>query len=121
MQQAAQAYAQTAQATVHPRELEAALLTKAANRLQTLIDTGALDAEVWREALYYNRQLWVVFATSVTRPENPLPDAIKQNIANLSVFIFRQSMEAQAEQSHQALRSIITINREVAAGLRGDG
>ncbi len=88
--------------------------------MQSLIDTNTNDAEAWREAIYYNRQLWVVFATSVTRPENPLPDMIKQNIANLSIFIFRQGMEAQAGLDRQALRSIIRINRDVAAGLRGE-
>lgn len=118
-QAAAQAYARTAQATVHPRELEASLLTKAAVRLQALVDEGNRDAAAWQAAVHYNRQLWIVFATSVTSAENPLPDEIKQNIANLSVFIFRQGAQAEAERSTAALRPIIDINREIASGLRG--
>ncbi|MCB1490692.1 MAG: flagellar biosynthesis regulator FlaF [Rhodobiaceae bacterium] len=120
MQQAAtQAYARTAQATVHPRELEASLLTKAAMRLQALLDAGTTDPSEWRSAIHYNRQLWVIFATSVTSVDNPLPETIKRNVANLSVFIFRKGLEAERKRTAAALKPIIDINREIAAGLRG--
>lgn len=87
--------------------------------MQALIDDGVRDPASWQSALHYNRQLWVVFATSATTAENPLPEEIKQNIANLSVFIFRQGVKAEAERTPTSLQPIIDINREIAAGLRG--
>lgn len=113
------AYAQTAQKTVHPRELEASLLIKCAARLQKLIDDAVTDRHVWQDAIQYNRQLWVVFATAVTREDSPLPDNVKQNIANLAVFIFRQSLSASSKRDAASIRPIIDINQNIAAGLRG--
>lgn len=118
---AAHAYAQTAQKTVSPRELEATVLMKAASRMQELIDDDQANSDTWEDIVRYNRKLWTVFATSVTRPENPLPDAVKQNIANLAVFVFKQSMTAEADRCVSSVRSLISINCEIAAGLRGNG
>ena len=119
MQQAAMAYAQTAQKTVHPRELEASLLVKCAAKLQKLIDDQETNRHAWHDAIQYNRQLWVVFATAATREDSPLPDMIKQNIANLAIFIFRQSLSASSKRDEASIRPIININRNIAAGLRG--
>ena len=70
------------------------------------------------EALTHNRKLWTVLVTAVTRPENPLPDPIKQNIANLGIFIFGRTLDILAEPRAEQLGILISINRELAAGLR---
>ena len=118
-QAAAQAYAKTAQQTVHPRELEAIALTKAASRLQAAVELEDMSREDWVATLRYNRQLWILFATSVTRPDNPLPDEVKANIANLAIFIFKQSLVAERDRTEASVRPLISINRNIAAGLRG--
>jgi flagellar protein FlaF len=59
-----------------------------------------------------------VFATSATRPENPLPTALKSNIANLALFIFTRQIDIEKEPAPEKLRALISINREVATGLR---
>ena len=69
-------------------------------------------------ALVYNRKLWVIFLQSVTRAENPLPDPIKQNVANLGIFIMNTMMELNSTPLPQKLTPLISINRELAAGLR---
>jgi flagellar protein FlaF len=122
MQKAAQAYSQTAQKTGHPRELEAQLLMRAAAKLQAVKDaTPEADTDVV-SAIRYNRRLWLVFANSVGKPENPLPREIKQNVVSLANFIISHSMKLEFDAAHAAERVgvLININREIAAGLRSN-
>lgn len=121
MHQAAQAYGKVAKDTASPRELEANLLLKAAARLQSVRDgwdekSGDLD-----HALRYNRKLWSIFLVSVTREDNPLPALIRQNVANLGMFVLNQTMALAAEPKREKLGTLININRELAAGLLGRG
>ena len=119
MQNAAQAYSTTAQNTVTPREREAALLIKSAAQLQHVQDNWQDNRESLSHALQYNRKLWTVFVSSVSENENPLPAAIKNNIASLGVFIFRHTVSVHARPDPEKLGVLISINRDVAAGLRG--
>jgi flagellar protein FlaF len=117
-QSAAAAYGRTTQATVQPRDLEAHLLMKSAAQLQTIHDNwedlqGSLD-----DALLYNRRLWGVFLDAVTAEDSPLPKPIAQNVANLGFFIFNHTLKIQLNPERQKLRSLISINKEIAAGLR---
>ncbi len=57
--------------------------------------------------------------TSVTDAENPLPLAIKNNIANLAIFVFERTITVMTEPGPDKLGALVTINREIAAGLRG--
>lgn len=117
--QAALAYNQTAQVSAAPRDLEADLLLKAASRLQTLKDEWPAEKSAVNAALTYNRRLWTVFASSVAGEDNPLPKPIKQNIANLGLFIFNHTITTMSDPSAEKLTTLISINREIAAGLRG--
>jgi len=123
MHHGAQAYASTAKvtSTANPRDLEASLLLKAAARLQTVKDGWPVKSDDLLHALTYNRKLWTVLATAVTRPENPLPLEIKNNIANLGIFIFQRSIEMEFEPKPEKLAILVTINRNIAAGLSGRG
>lgn len=119
MQTAAQAYGKVAKSTANPRELEGTLLLGAAARIQAIRDnwesrSGELDA-----ALLYNRKLWSVFLSSVTREDNPLPREIRQNVANLGVFILSHTLSLATNRRPEQLDSLISINRQLAAGLLG--
>ncbi|MCB1508721.1 MAG: flagellar biosynthesis regulator FlaF [Hyphomicrobiaceae bacterium] len=116
---AAKAYGRTSQQTVNPRELEAALLIKAAARLQSVIDDWENASPTLDEALQYNRKLWSVFVDAVTRSDCPLPAQVAQNIANLGLFVFNQTIALQVQPDENKVRSLITINCEIAGGLRG--
>jgi len=70
-----------------------------------------------QDALFNNRQLWLVFLTSVTREENPLPIEIRQNVANLGLFVLNHTLTMMTDPRREQLDSLININREVAAGL----
>jgi len=116
--QAALAYQTIAKKTVSPRDSEANLLSRSATNLQLVRDAWEIDNSGLDEALDFNRKIWSVFLTSVTGTENPLPDAIKQNIANLGIFVMKQTLEVKAEPAPQKLDTLININRQLAAGLR---
>lgn len=118
MQQAAQAYGQVARKALSPRDLEAQLLIKAAAKLQAARDDFDAKDNAAYEALTYNRKLWTVLSTSATSRDNPLPTEIKNNIASLGVFIMSQTMSAITDPDASKLTVLITINRELAAGLR---
>jgi len=119
MQNAAQAYGSVARKVASPRELEADLLLKAAARLQSVQDDWEKAKPQLTDALLYNRKLWSIFLTSMTEPDCPLPVEIRQNIANLGVFIVNHTFEVMNEPRAESLRVLININREIAAGLLG--
>ncbi|MBO6755875.1 MAG: flagellar biosynthesis regulator FlaF [Roseibium sp.] len=117
--QAAQAYQKTSQVAVSPRELEANLLMKAAARLQLIKDEWDESSFAERdEALGYNRKLWTVLVTSATSAESALPQDIKNNIASLGVFTFKQTVSIMADPEPNKLSVMININRAIAEGLR---
>ena len=122
MHSAAQAYGSIARKIASPRELEADLLLKAASRLQSVHDGWNATETQLSDALLYNRKLWSIFLTSVTEPDCPLPPEVRQNIANLGLFIMNQTMQVMNQPGPERLRSLININRsEIAAGLLGRG
>jgi flagellar protein FlaF len=118
MHQGASAYSRVAQATQSPRELEAGILLKAAMRLQAIRDNWEAKRHELDEALTYNRKLWTILVSSATEAANPLPAAIKQNMANLGIFVFNQTVTLMSEPKPERLGVLININRELAAGLR---
>jgi len=112
------AYQQTAKATESPREREAALLIKAAARLQAIRDTWPTDFDQLPPALTFNRKLWTIFMSSANGADNPLPAQTRQNIVNLGLFVLNQTREMLIEPAPQMLDGMININRQIAAGLR---
>ena len=118
MHNATQAYGRVAKQIANPRDLEATLLLQAASRLQAASDSKNRKPEL-DDALLFNRKLWSIFLTSVTNTDNPLPAAIRQNVANLGLFVMNQTMTTLGDPRPEQVGSLIAINREVAAGLMG--
>lgn len=116
---AAQAYGSVAKQIASPRQLEAQLLLKAAARLQAIQDDWDQSRPSLDQALLYNRKLWAVLVSSVTDPAHQLPAVIRQNVANLGLFVFKQTAFLSAQPRPEPLKSLILINRELAAGLLG--
>lgn len=115
---AARAYQQVGKQTVSPRVLEANLLSRAAAQLQIVRDDWEGKRRELYEALLFNRKLWNIFLTSVTGEQSQLPDKLRENIANLGLFVMKQTVLMQDNPQPQKLDTLININRELAAGLR---
>jgi flagellar protein FlaF len=119
MQQAHQAYGKVAKQTASPRDLEANLLLSAASRLQAVHDDWEGKRPGLSDALLYNRKLWSIFLSAVTKDDHPLPAPVRQNIANLGLFVMNQTVLLSQEPARERLPTLININRELAAGLQG--
>ena len=119
MQGATQAHAAVAGPIADPRAMEADLLLRAALRLEAVHESWDSRRAELDSALRYNRQLWAIFLTSVTSSEHPLPVEIRQNVANLGLFVMNQTTSMLQEPKRAQLGALISINRELAAGLLG--
>jgi flagellar biosynthesis activator protein FlaF len=119
MSHAAQAYARTAQTTAPPREIEAQALLKAARQLQEVQTNWTGPDQKMYKALLFNRRLWSIFLSAVEDNGNPNSMEIRQNIANIGVFVIKQTIEMQMDPDPAKLKSLIDINCNIAAGLSG--
>jgi flagellar biosynthesis activator protein FlaF len=119
MSNAAQAYARTSQTTGTAREIEAQALLKAAKQLRDVQTnwTGP-DAKMYK-ALLFNRRLWTIFLRAAESNDNPHSIEVRQNIANISVFVMHQTIEMQMHPDPAKLKPLIDINCNIAAGLAG--
>ncbi len=124
MHSAAQAYKSVSRQTSSPRELEASLLLQAAARLQAVQETwdnempGGIKPKL-DDALLYNRKLWSVFVSDMADASHPMPRELRQNFLNIGLFVMNQTVSVMSNPRPERLGSLISINREIAAGLLG--
>ena len=121
MSNAANAYARVAQTTAAPRDIEAQALLKAARQLEEVKANWNGPDKRMQEALLFNRRLWTIFMSAAESNDNPQPLEIRQNIANIGVFVMKQTVDMQASPEPEKLNSLIEINCNIAAGLSGRG
>ena len=125
--QGSEAYRQTRQKTAAPRELEAALLLAAAAHLQVVANSLTEERQLrycptFRRAVTFNAKIWTILVTSAMRPDNALPQPMRQSIAELGLFVIGRTAhlfhELSANAAGEAVPVLIEINRLVASGLR---
>jgi len=107
--------------TMSDREIEASVLIKAAIKLKNCQDNwNAEDRDAkLDEALKFNQLMWSIFQSELSRPDNPLPKQIRDDVLSLSMFIDKRIFDVMAYPSAEKLTIIISINLNLAAGLRG--
>ena len=115
-----QAYESVNKSTLSGREIEAAVLTKAARKLQLCQDNwDAEDRHTHLDlALKFNQRIWSIFQGELAREDNPLPRKLKVDLLSLSAIIDRRIFEIMANPAPEKLTIIININNNIAAGLR---
>ena len=116
---AAQAYSRVANTTASPRDIEAKALLMAANKLQSVMTNAEATFEQVSEALMFNRKLWSIFLSEAQRDENPHALDVRQNIANLGIFVLSHTAALQISPQRDHFKPLIEINRNIAAGLSG--
>ena len=119
MSDAAQAYARAANTTVPPREIEARALLKAAKQLHDVATDWTGADERMHAALLFNRKLWVIFMSAAMEEDNPQPREVREKIANIGIFVMKQTSDMQVNPDPNKLLSLININCNIAAGLSG--
>ena len=110
MSQAIRAY----QASSGHRDLraqEADIFHQANGGLRAASDAGPIQRV---RALADNRRLWMAVLDLMRDPTNPLPAALRAGIASVGLAVHR---EMDADRPDFAF--LISINENIAAGLRG--
>ncbi|MCB9948846.1 MAG: flagellar protein FlaF [Rhodospirillaceae bacterium] len=98
-----------------PRVTEARALLNTARGI-----SDAVEKEQPNEllaAIRRNRQLWVMFGTSMMEPDCQLPAQIRLNICQLADFVSSRTLELEVKPEAQRCQILININKEIAAGL----
>lgn len=116
---ATQAYARVANTSATPRELEAQALLMAANKLQEVVSNASVPPERRMHALMFNRKLWSVFLGDALSEGNLQPLEVRQKIVDISMFVLTQTLVLQNHPQIDEFKSLIEINRNIAAGLSG--
>ncbi len=98
------------------RETEARALLNCASKLEAARADGA-SREDFGNAIRHNQKLWTIFQVSLCEPDNQLPPDLKILLLNLSRYVDKVSFRAINEENPDLLRSLININRTIAAGL----
>jgi len=119
MSHAAQAYSRTSQVTGNAREIEAQALLRAAKELRDVQANWAGPNAKMHKALLFNRRLWTIFMSAAESEDNPQPIEVRQNIANISIFVMHQTVDMQLDPDPSKLKPLIDINCHIAAGLAG--
>jgi len=116
-----EAYHHIEKVTGSGREIEAAVLTKAAMKLKECQKNwDAVDRnDRLEEALKFNQKVWSIFQSELTNEDHSMPVELRQNLLRLGGFIDRRIFETMANPSPEKLDMIININCNLAAGLRG--
>jgi len=114
-----QAYETVNKATMSGREIEAAVLNRAALKLKECQNNWNSDDrdERLEAALQFNQQIWTIFQGELVKADNPLPKQIRQNLLALGAYIDKRIFEIMAFPSPEKLDIVIDINRNIAAGL----
>ena len=115
-----QAYETVNKTTMSGREIEAAVLTKAARKLLDCQENwdAADSKEKLNEALKFNQLVWSIFQGELAKEDNPLDRYLRVNLLQLSAFVDRRIFETMADASPEKLTIIININNNIATGLR---
>ncbi len=120
LQAANNAYARASRSALSPREAEAAVLLKAAGRLQAFRGTEITSSIALNEALVFNQRVWTVFASAVADPANPIPDELRRNVTGIALFVFRTIIDTMIEPNARKIETLVRMNHQIAAGLQGD-
>jgi len=117
-----EAYRSVQKTTMSGREIEASVLTKAAQMIKECQQNwGNIDlTEKLDEALKYNQKIWSLFQAELSKDENPLPRKLREDILSLSIFVDKRTFDIMAFPAPEKLNILVSININIAAGLRGN-
>lgn len=112
------AYQSAVKQVLGGRELEAAVLQKAASRLRNCRDAWSGEmTDQCREAVEMNRAIWTVLQGELMAAGNPLPQPLKVNLLKLSLIIDRVTLGLLASPALSDIDLLIDINMGIAEGL----
>ena len=112
-----QRYAKTEVSGMNQVELESRALIKTASRLNQIKENWEQNIGDLDDALEKNRRLWTIIAGAMSDNSSPQPQALRQNLLSLAVFVFKRTLEILANPKPESLDILININMNIARGL----
>ena len=103
--------------TLNQVELESRALVRAASMLNSIKEHWETEKGNLSEVLEKNRLLWAVIASAVSEDSCQQPVEVRNNIANLAVFVFQRTLALMMEPKPEGLDILININMNIAKGL----
>lgn len=114
------AYKQNRKASLSGRDIEVAVLEKAAMNFRMLVkdwDEGSAFNKKLDEALKFNQRVWDIFQSDWKSDTCSLPLEIRQNLLSLSIFVRKSSLDIVAYPTKEKVEVLININENIASGL----
>jgi flagellar protein FlaF len=116
------AYKRTAQFTETPRDIEARLLGDVCAELRTVQNFRSGDPDPsnerrLREALDWNRRVWMTLTFECASPTNPLEPALRAKIVSLGIWVSRYTEDAM--WNNAVITPLIDVNEALIKGLMG--
>jgi len=59
------------------------------------------------------RKLWSVFLSEMADANHPMPRELRQNVANIGLFVLNHTVSVMSDPRPRQLGSLININREM--------
>jgi flagellar biosynthesis activator protein FlaF len=110
------AYSTTQRGEESVRQTEAHALLSCASRLEKACRADCSRAD-YVDAIQHNQQLWTLFQACLCEKDNPLPRDLKNLLLNISLYVDKASFSAMGGDTPEILKGLISINRNIAAGL----
>lgn len=115
-QQQHKAYATNQRGDESPRDTEAHALLSCASRLEDACRADCSNDD-YVDAIQRNQELWTVFQACLCEKDNALPRDLKTLLLNISIYVDKASLRAISEPDTGVLQGLVSINRNIAAGL----
>ena len=110
------AYAANQRGDESVRDTEAHALLSCASRLESVCHEGC-SPDDYIAAIQRNQELWTLFQACLCEADNALPSDLKTLLLNISLYVDKASLRAVSEHDTGLLKGLISINRNIAAGL----
>lgn len=78
------------------------------------------DRETIRAAVRLNWRLWTILQAELLDPQCLVPDDVRNNMLSLANFVDKHSVDVIGKPAPAKLQVLISINRELSAGLFTD-
>ena len=76
-----------------------------------------MEYRAYASALRFNQKLWTLIQASLAEDPGQMPDRLRTDILNLSLFIDRHTIEALGNPRTESLDPLIDINVNISGGL----
>ena len=112
-----QQYSNNEMNSLNQIELESRALIRTASALNVIKENWEARHNELDEALEKNRKLWTIIVSAMQDNSCPQPQAVRANIINLGMFIFKRTVSIMVDPKPESLGVLIDINMNIAKGL----